>query len=145
MGEEVMGEKIRTAVLREVFDIENKRQFGAKLARVCVLFEDLRIEVSGINEPSMPALDILDPEKENWFATEQTGRYRKFYFIRRSILTLYDFPEAIRLIVEDMTNDPTGSLRLTFSWLANEPMKARPPAADGTHLSSFSTPTKRGC
>jgi hypothetical protein len=118
-----MSQIIKTALLREVFNDENERQFDAKLARVCVLFEDLRIEMRGVNEASMPTLDILDPEEENWFAPEQVGRYRKFYFIRRSLLTLYEFSVAIRLIVEDMTNDPTGGLQLTFSWLSCEPAK----------------------
>ncbi len=60
-----MGQTIRTALLREVFSAEQgRRQFDAKLARVCVLF-DLRIEIRGVSERSLPALDVLDTEKEN--------------------------------------------------------------------------------
>jgi hypothetical protein len=113
-----MGQIIRTAQLRRVFDGDKKRQFDAKLARVCVLFEDLRIEICGLHERSLPALDILDPKNENWLAPEQTGKYRQFYFIRRSLATLRDFEEALRLIIEDMNNDP--SLHLTFRGLTDE-------------------------
>jgi hypothetical protein len=60
----------------------------------------------------LPALDILDPEKDNWLAPEQTGKFRQFCFIRRSLATLRDFAEALRLITDDMDSDP--GLRLTF-------------------------------
>ena len=83
-----------------VFKGGKTRQFDAKLARACVLFEDLRIEIRGLAERSLPALDILDPEKDNWLTPALTGQYRQFYFIRRSLATLRDFEEAIRLIVE---------------------------------------------
>jgi hypothetical protein len=114
-----MSQIIRTARLRRVFNgDEKRRQFDAKLARVCVLFEDLRIEIRGVTERSLPALDILDPEKDNWLSPEQTGKYRKFYFLRRSLATLRDFGEALSLIIEDTDNDP--SLRLTFSELTDQ-------------------------
>lgn len=113
-----MNETIRTALLRRVFDDDNQRQFDAKLARVCVLFEDLRIEIRGVAERSVPALDILDPERENWAVPELTGRYRQLYFIRRSLATLRDFEEALRLIIEDIAKD--ANLRLTFHGLRDE-------------------------
>jgi hypothetical protein len=109
-----MGETIRTALMRKVFsDHESRHQFDANLARVCVLFEDLRIEIRGITERSLPALDILDPEGESWLNPGSTGRYRTFYFLRRSILTLNEFADAIGRIVRDMDKYPT--LRPNFT------------------------------
>jgi len=86
--------------------------------RVCVLFEDLRVEIRGARERSLPALDILDPERENWLSPSGTGQYRRFYFIRRSLATLRDFAEALRLIIQDMNNDP--GLRPTFAGLPDQ-------------------------
>jgi len=119
---EAMGQTIRTALLRNVFDGRRGREFNGKLARVCVLFEDLRIELQGLSEFSLSVLDILDPEKENWLAPELTGKYRKFYFTRRSIATLREFAECLRLIVQDMAAHPT--LRLTFRGLQYEESKS---------------------
>jgi hypothetical protein len=114
-----MGQTIRTALLRKVFSAkQGRRQFDAKLARVCVLFEDLRIEIRGVSERSLPALDVLDTENENWLNPGFTGRYRTFYFLRRSLLTLREFAEALRLIVNDMNQDP--NLKPTFQELTNE-------------------------
>jgi hypothetical protein len=114
-----MRQTIRTALLRRVFNGHKKpRLFDAKLVRLCVLFEDLRVEIRGAAERSLPALDILDPEKENWLSPTGTGQYRKFYFIRRSLATLRDFAEALRLIIRDMNSGP--GLRLTFAGLPDE-------------------------
>lgn len=51
-----------------------------------VLYEDLRIETTAIAEDSIPALDVTDV------------RYRRHYFLRRSIATLVEFAEALRLL-----------------------------------------------
>jgi hypothetical protein len=51
-----------------------------------VLYEDLRIETSAIAQDSIPALDVTDL------------RYRRHYFLRRSIATLVEFAEALRLL-----------------------------------------------
>jgi hypothetical protein len=94
--------RMRMARLRDVFDAGEERQLNAKLARVCVLFEDLRIEVRGIAELSIAALDVLDSEQENQFAPpHRTGRYRRYYFVRRSISTIREFAEALRLLNSD--------------------------------------------
>jgi hypothetical protein len=91
----VMRQTIRTAPLQRVFDPHKKpRLFDAKLVRACVLFEDLRVEIRGARERSLPALDILDPEEENRLSPAGTGQYRRFYFIRRSLATLRDFGEV---------------------------------------------------
>jgi hypothetical protein len=54
------------------------------VARLSVLYEDLRIEIYALAEDSMPRLDATDV------------RYRRHYFMRRSIATLVEFAEAIR-------------------------------------------------
>jgi len=84
--------EIRTARLRNVFKADEKRKpnLNAKLARLCVLYEDLRVELCGIVELSIPALDVLDD-----------GKYRRLYFVRRSIGTIREFAEALRLVTDD--------------------------------------------
>src|SRR5207245_1022653 len=58
----------------------------AHVARLCVLFEDLRIETYAIIEDSLPTLDF-------------TGEaYRRNYFLRRSIATVVEIAEEIRLL-----------------------------------------------
>jgi hypothetical protein len=91
----------RFAHLRSVFKADEERQLTAKLARLCVLYEDLRVEVCGIVERGIPALDILDSEPDNRFTPERIGRYRRYYFVRRSIGTIREFAEALRLINDD--------------------------------------------
>ena len=88
----------RSQRLGRVFRADEKRQLNAKLARLCVLYEDLRVEVCGIAEPSIPALDVLDSERDNRFTPERIGRYRRYYFVRRSIGTIREFAQALRLI-----------------------------------------------
>jgi hypothetical protein len=91
----------RSANLRKVFKADEERQLNAKLARLCVLYEDLRVEVCGIAELSIPALDVLNLEPDNRFTPERIGRYRRYYFVRRSIGTIREFAEALRLINDD--------------------------------------------
>src|ERR1035438_8526446 len=93
--------QIRIAPLREVFSADQQRQLNAKLARLCVLYEDLRVEMWGIAELSIPALDILDLEKDNKCTPHLIGRYRRYYFVWRSIGTIREFAEALRLINDD--------------------------------------------
>jgi hypothetical protein len=40
-------------------------------------------------------------EKDNKSTPERTGRYRRYYFVRRSIGTIREFAEALRLINDD--------------------------------------------
>ncbi len=74
---------IRVRELREVFGHVSVSNFEAIVARLAVLYEDLRIELYGIAEDSIPALEQLDV------------RYRRIYFLRKSIGTLWEFAEAI--------------------------------------------------
>jgi len=58
------------------------------MARLCVLFEDLRIELLGMAAEDLEALD-------------HTGsKVRRLYFQRRSVGTLFEFAEALRLLDE---------------------------------------------
>lgn len=66
-----------------------------------MLYEDLRVEMSGIAEPSMPALDVLDSEQDNRHTPKRIGRYRRYYFVRRSIGTIREFAEALRFLRDD--------------------------------------------
>lgn len=68
----------------------------AQIARLFVLYEDLRIELTGITQHSIPVLDILDPFDER--EPISVGQYRLHYFLRRSIGTIYEFAEGLRLL-----------------------------------------------
>jgi hypothetical protein len=74
--------------LTKVFPEGSARLMQAQTARLCVLYEDLRIELFALREDSLPTLDVTDP------------RYRINYFLRRAIATLVEFAEAIRLLSE---------------------------------------------
>ena len=62
--------------------------FSAKIARLCVLYEDLRIELLAIEAEAIPELDAVSSE------------IRRHYFLRRSIATLHEFSQALRLVNE---------------------------------------------
>ena len=75
--------------LTEVFPSGHGEMVHAHIVRLAVLYEDLRIELHGIAEPSMPILDGTDE------------RYRQNYFLRRSIATLVKLSvETVRLLNE---------------------------------------------
>src|SRR6266403_4288058 len=66
-------------------------EMHALIARLAVLYEDLRIETFGIvaAKDSLGMLDYTD------------SKYRVNYFLRRSIATLIEIAEAIRMLNED--------------------------------------------
>jgi hypothetical protein len=69
--------------LREVF-WQDDPDFVSRAARVCVLYEDLRIEHHGAR--------FLEPIEE----LDDIGKaFRQFYFIRRSLVTLIEFSGAL--------------------------------------------------
>jgi hypothetical protein len=74
--------------LTRVFPCRHDEMLHAQIVRLAVLYEDLRIELYAIAEPSMPILDGTD------------ARYRTNYFLRRSIATLVEFAETVRLLNE---------------------------------------------
>lgn len=79
---------IRMRELTEVFASAHGEFAHAHMARLAVLYEDLRIEVIGAAQVSIPVLDTTDE------------RYRRNYFLRRGIATLLEFAETIRLLDE---------------------------------------------
>lgn len=74
--------RTRHGRLSAVFSSRDWR-LHARIARVCVLFEDLRIEIAGIAADDLDRLD--DTSKKG----------RSLYFLRRSLGTLYEFAEAL--------------------------------------------------
>jgi hypothetical protein len=74
---------IRVREMSDVFGHMSPSNFEAIMARLAVLYEDLRIELYGIAEDAIPATDNFDV------------RYRRIYFLRKSIGTLAEFAEAV--------------------------------------------------
>ena len=77
---------IRMRELSRVFASPSGFTLHAHIARLAVLYEDLRIELIAIAQASIPVPDITDE------------RYRRNYFLRRSIATLVEFAETLRLL-----------------------------------------------
>jgi hypothetical protein len=75
---------MRVRQLNDVFGNISESNFEPILARLSVLYEDLRIELFGIVEESLSKLDQLD------------AKYRRMYFLRKSIGNLWEFAEAVR-------------------------------------------------
>jgi hypothetical protein len=86
------------ASLRRIFNSDRKRPLDAFIGRLCVLYEDMRIEVRSIAAHSMPRLDVLDSREQHGGDLMRVGRYRRYYFLRRSIGTVWEFAEALRLL-----------------------------------------------
>ena len=61
-------------------------EMHAHMARLSVLYEDLRVELIGASEESIKVLEAIGPA------------YRRNYFIRRSIATLLEFVEAVKML-----------------------------------------------
>jgi hypothetical protein len=74
----------RQGNLSTVFSVASDKEMHALMAALCVLFEDLRIELSGQVEDNLLRMDECGKEG------------RRFYFLRRSIATLYEFSEVIQ-------------------------------------------------
>src|SRR5487761_47777 len=81
---------IRIRELSQVFGPPPGSPLPACIARLAVLYEDLRIETLAVAETSMPVLDVTDE------------RYRRNYFLRRSIATVVEFAETLRLLDGDV-------------------------------------------
>jgi|SRR5579862_7266071 len=75
---------VRVRELNRVFGTPSESNFEAMIARLAPLYEDLRIELFGIAEESLGRLDQSDV------------RYRRSYFLRRSLGTLSEFADAVR-------------------------------------------------
>ena len=75
-------------------------EFGALLARMCVLYEDLRLEVYGGMAESIPDCDQI------------SAMYRKLYFLRRSTITLMEFRGTLQRLSQ---NEEFRTLQQEFS------------------------------
>ncbi len=95
-----MSSQIRIGHLRHVFRSDQGEIIDAQIARLCVLYEDLRIEMMGIAK-DIPQLDILDSARDHPDRPAMVGNYRYFYFMRRSIATISEFASALRLLDEN--------------------------------------------
>jgi len=73
----------RIGRLGYVFNQFKPTEFDHQVARLFVLAEDLRIELHGISETSLPSMDLV------------SAAYRRHYFLRRSLATLYEFAESL--------------------------------------------------
>lgn len=73
----------RWGKLGSVFPPRGDKEFHALVACLCVLFEDLRIEIAGIAADDLGKLDDCDKET------------RRLYFQRRSIATLHEFTNVL--------------------------------------------------
>ena len=74
----------RWGYLASIFSPSNDRELHSLIACVCVLFEDLRIEIAGISADDLVLLDECGKE------------LRQLYFLRRSIATLHEFANALQ-------------------------------------------------
>lgn len=88
---------LRHAKLRKLFPGDLDKLTDSRIARLCVLFEDLRIEITGLCLPR-PSLE----DTRGLVARFDVAGYklRELYFLRRSIATCFEFAEALRLLDE---------------------------------------------
>jgi hypothetical protein len=78
----------RSGRLASVFPVHTDKDLNALIASLCVLFEDLRIELAGQVEKSLGGLDECGEDA------------RRFYFLRRSLATLHEFATTLQEIDE---------------------------------------------
>ncbi len=92
-----MRTRSRYAKLLKLFPPSADILLNARIARLCVLYEDLRIEITGLLIPPPNG----DDERGLVAQFDVAGyKYRELYFLRRSIGTCREFAEAIRLLEE---------------------------------------------
>jgi hypothetical protein len=77
--------RIKVKHLARVFNASDpsKKAMHVQMARLCVLYEDLRIEHAGAEQEKIAELDFIDLET------------RRFYFVRRTVGTLGEISQAI--------------------------------------------------
>ncbi len=89
--------QLKYTTLTKLFPSSIDNPTNAQIARLCVLFEDLRIEITGF---TLSASDI-EGAGPNVSAFDISGnKARALYFLRRSIATCFEFAEAVRLLDE---------------------------------------------
>ena len=72
--------------LKDVFNGSVDLQTDAGIARLCVLFEDLRIEIYGMRRANESAGECFDVAGY---------KSRQLYFLRRSLLSIKEFGDAV--------------------------------------------------
>src|SRR5262249_31393623 len=83
---------LRHARLRKLFPSSIDKLSNSRIARLCVLFEDLRIEITGLCLPR-PRLEDINGLAGRFDVAGY--KLRELYFLRRSIGTCFEFAEAI--------------------------------------------------
>ncbi len=84
---EARSSQMRFGQLASVLRPCPKSQLHEHIARLCVLYEDLRVEMAGITQEEIGPLEAISEDK-----------YRRNYFLRRSVATLREFAETYRLL-----------------------------------------------
>jgi hypothetical protein len=79
--------RIRYGDLHHVFRAGSSDLLN-QIAHLAILFEDLRIEVAGIQAPD-DTLDAMDTVKSN---------YRRLYFVRRTLVTLSEVSTCVKSV-----------------------------------------------
>ena len=74
---------VRTRKTKDVFPEDQEFEMHAAIARLCVLYEDLRIEAYGAGGRSIDRLDHLG------------AGYRQLYFLRRCVVSLVEFSSGL--------------------------------------------------
>ncbi len=76
--------RVRFATLASVFRTDRDQELHPHIARLCVLFEDLRTEIVGLSSDDLGRLN------------EMGTNARVLYFLRRSLGTLHEFADALQ-------------------------------------------------
>ncbi len=86
----IRGSVCRVGPVRRLFGKDPGNQLAARVLRLAVLYEDLRLEAMGVSakQGSMPRLDTPD------------HKYRALYFLRRAVGSLVEFEEALTFLQE---------------------------------------------
>jgi hypothetical protein len=89
--------RTRWPKLKKLFPAGIEADTNARVARLCVLFEDLRIELTGLD---LLAHDASEDSASDKRFDRAGNQMRRIYFLRRSIGTCWEFAEALRLLSE---------------------------------------------
>ncbi|MEP7352927.1 MAG: hypothetical protein ABI824_06815 [Acidobacteriota bacterium] len=91
---------IRFGELRRVFRSHANSMADAHIARLCVLYEDLRLELQGVLGHAISSPETLGSSPLG-ARLDGNDSYRNYYFLRRSVGTLFEFAEGIHLLNSD--------------------------------------------
>ena len=88
-GKRILSKLLKTykvVKFKDVFNGSVDLQTDAEIARLCVLFEDLRIEIYGMRRANESAGECFDVAG---------NKSRQLYFLRRSLLSIKEFGDAV--------------------------------------------------